>query len=305
MQRRKVVVLAGGVGGARLARGFDRVSDVNLTVIVNIGDDAWMHGVFVSADLDTVLYTLAGIEGPHGWGRADDTFNVMNESERLGVDSRFMLGDRDLAFNLLRTTMIESDRTLTEFAARARKVLGIRASVLPASDKRVATQVLLNGEWIGFQEYFVERAHHDQIEDVRFVGADESLPAPGVLDALRGADLTIIAPSNPILSIWPILAIPGIKEALKPAVAVSPLIGTQTVKGPAAANLEALGLGTGHSAVVAAYEKVVPGLVKKLVVHRSDANWSHPQVKSLSTNTLIGDPVEATRLAREVLEWGV
>ncbi|MFP4073566.1 MAG: 2-phospho-L-lactate transferase CofD family protein, partial [Actinomycetota bacterium] len=199
----KVVELSGGVGGARMARGLAAVPEVDLTVIVNVGDDASNHGLHISPDLDTVVYTLAGVEGPRGWGRADDTFTLNNELGRFGVDNTFQLGDRDLALKLFRTNELANGARLSDVTARIARAFDVSPTVLPATDEPLRTMVRTADGWLTFQEYFVKRGHRDEVVELRFDGAEDAAPAPGVLEAIRDADMVIIGPSNPLLSIWP------------------------------------------------------------------------------------------------------
>ena len=230
----KVVELSGGVGGARLARGLAQLPDVDLTVIVNVGDDSRVHGLHVSPDIDTVLYTLAGIEGPYGWGRAKDSFAFNSELARFGIDNSFALGDLDLALKVARTTWRESGETLTECTGRATVALGVEARVLPATNDIVSTTVQVDDGWISFREYFVTRRHQDRVLGLSYDGIEEANVPPEVEMAIRDADHVIIGPSNPPLSIWPILDIPGMRELLRDReiTAVSPLIGGRAGEGP-------------------------------------------------------------------------
>src|SRR5690606_37913852 len=198
----KVVELSGGVGGARLARGLDALPDIDLTVVVNVGDDERFHGLLVSADIDTVLYTLAGIEGPEGWARRDDTFAFNDELARYGVDNRFRIGDRDLALIVTRTARLAAGESLSKITADL-----ARAPVLPATDDTLRTEVRLDSGWTSFQDYFVIRRNRDEVREVAYRGAEDARPAPGVIESIEAADLVVIGPSNPPLSVWPILAV--------------------------------------------------------------------------------------------------
>ena len=268
----RVTVLAGGVGGARMARALAAVLPVErLTVVVNIGDDDDVYGVRVCADLDSVLHTLAGIEGPDGWGIAGDTFTVMDHLAALGADTTFRLGDRDLAGCLLRTSMLRAGRTLSEATAVLRRAVGVGVDVLPASDHDLRTRIkTASGQWLSFQEYFVHRGHRDTVSEVVFEGSTTSIPAPGAAEAIRDADVLIIAPSNPILSIWPTLAIPAIRRLVRDharVLAVSPLFAGRALKGPTAELLESHGFTPGNAGILQAYE----GLLSDLVIDTGDA----------------------------------
>ena len=259
-----VVLLSGGVGGARLARGFEALPDVNTTVVVNVGDDDTVYGLSVSPDVDTVLYTLAGLEGPHGWGRAGDTMVVMEHLSTFGVDTRFRLGDADAALNLYRTMRLAAGDPLHVITASLAENLGIRSRITPATNDVLRTEIrtATNG-WIPFQEYFVMRGHRDEVVELRFSGAEAATAAPEVVEAIGAADVLIITPSNPPLSIWPILAVRDLAEAARKAgrvMAVSPLFGGRALKGPADRVMASLGLPPGNAGVAAAYHGLVDDL---------------------------------------------
>lgn len=298
----KIVQLSGGVGGARLARGFAALPGVELTVVVNVGDDADNHGLHISPDIDTVVYTLAGIEGPHGWGRAGDTFALNEELARFGVDNSFQLGDRDLALKLYRTDRMRSGEALSVVTRAIARSFALRAEVLPVTDDPLRTSVRIDDGWVSFQEYFVGRGHRDEVLELRFEGSDGARPAPGVVESIDTSDRVVIGPSNPPLSIWPVLAIEAVRDAVKrhPNVAaVSPLIGGKTVKGPADRVMASLGLPPGNAGVAAAYE----GLIDRLVIHTTDSDdaASIAGIEVTVTNTLIADTEAASRLAAELL----
>ncbi|MEA1902068.1 MAG: 2-phospho-L-lactate transferase [Actinomycetota bacterium] len=299
----KIVELSGGVGGARMARGFAGLSDVDLTVVVNVGDDADNHGLAVSPDLDTVVYTLAGMEGPLGWGRAGDTFHTNDELARFGVDNTFRIGDRDLALKLYRTQCMHEGRSLSEATSDIVESFGIASAITPATDDLLRTEVRIDRDgWISFQEYFVKRQAQPEVLELRFAGAIEASPAPGVVEALAAADVVVIAPSNPPLSIWPILDIPRIRETVAShprVIAVSPLIGGKTVKGPADRVMASLGLPPGNEGVATAYE----GLIDTIVIDTHDAADMETLagLNVLVTDTLIKEGTHAERLARELV----
>jgi len=295
------VLLAGGVGGARGARSLRRVFDgEQFTVIGNVGDDDRIHGVHVSADLDTVVYTLAGIEGPHGWGIDGDSFTAMDQLEVLGVNTTFRLGDRDLATCLLRTGMLASGDTLTTITDQIRSAFGIDTRVLPATDDPVRTRVrIADGTWLPFQEYFVERGHRDRVVEIEYAGADHAVPAPGVAEAIAAADIVVIAPSNPPLSIAPIMAVQRIRQAVTEkdrVIAISPLFGGKALKGPADRVMESLGYPAGNAGVLAAYE----GLISDLVIDIgdvSDMQTLSTSVRIHAIDTRLGSEDEAHRFA--------
>ena len=267
---RRVALLSGGVGGARLARGFEHLEDVESTVVVNVGDDDTFYGWSVSPDVDTVLYTLAGQEGPHGWGRVGDTSMLMGHLADLGVDTRFRIGDADAALNLYRTMRLRDGDPLHAVTADLAAMMGVRSTVIPATDDRLRTEVRTGpGHWMSFQEYFVLRGHRDDVAEVRFAGEATARPAPGVLEAIADADAVVIAPSNPPLSVWPILAVREIATVVREArrvMAVSPLFGGRALKGPADRVLTSLGFPPGNAGVAAAY----PGLIRDLFIDSID-----------------------------------
>lgn len=301
----RVALLSGGVGGARAARGFAAIlSPADLTVIVNVGDDDRIHGVHVSADLDTVVYTMAGREGPHGWGLSGDSFQVMDRLASFGVDTTFRLGDADLATCLARTVALDAGEPLSATTTRIAATLGVEHPVVPATDHPVRTRVCIpGGRWLAFQEYFVMRGHQDEVTAIRFEGADEAAPAPGVIEAILSADTVVIAPSNPPLSVWPILAVSGIRQAVEAAdrvVAVSPLFAGAALKGPADKVMASLGLPPGNAGVLAAYED----LLTDLVVDRGDAGdvgRLSGAVAVHALDTRITDVEASARLAREIM----
>jgi LPPG:FO 2-phospho-L-lactate transferase len=289
-----------------MARGLAAVlSGPDLTVVVNVGDDDRMYGLHVSADLDTVLYTLAGMEGRHGWGIDGDSHRVMAALQAIGVDTTFRVGDRDLAHCLWRTGRLDAGERLSVCTAELAASLGVMTRVLPASDDPVRTRVRISTEeWLAFQEYFVLRGHGDEVSAVEYSGADEAAPSPGVLEAIAEASIVIIAPSNPPLSIWPILAVPGIRSALAArdrVVAVSPLFSGKALKGPADRVMASLGLPPGNAGVAAAYE----GLITDLVVDigdEGDVTALEGDIRVHAVDTRIGDAAAGRRFASWLLE---
>jgi len=257
-----------------MARALRSVVDPGfLTVVVNVGDDTERYGVHVSADPDTVLYTLADEVGPHGWGRANDTFVSMDELTELGFDTSFRLGDKDLALCLARTTLLEGGMPLSDVTAVLARRFGIDdLTLLPATNDALRTWLQTDAdEWIDFQEYFVARQHADEVSAIAYHGAAEAVPSPGVVDAIAASDTLVIAPSNPPLSIWPILAIDAIRDAVQThgrTVAVSPLFGGQPLKGPADRVMSGIGLPGGNRGVLAAYD----GLIETLLVDAADSD---------------------------------
>jgi LPPG:FO 2-phospho-L-lactate transferase len=299
----KVVVLAGGLGGSRLARGLAETIDPgDLTIVGNVGDDVEILGLHVSPDLDTILYTLAGrLDETKGWGRAQETWNALDTVTELGGESWFRLGDLDLGVHLVRTQALRAGEPLSLVTARLAIAFGLEPRLLPATDDRLRTWLDTPAGELPFQEWFVARGHRDEVDGVRFEGAEAAGPAPGVLDALQSADLVAIAPSNPFVSIGPILAVAAIREALEqrtaPVVAVSPLIGGHAVRGPAGRMLSRLRGGTGPQQVTDCYE----GLLDALVIDEADAA-EEAGVRTIVTRTLMEDAEGRRRVAEAVLE---
>jgi len=296
----RVALLSGGVGGARFARGLvAAIEPADVTVIGNVGDDLEVLGLAVSPDVDSLLYALAGLnDEERGWGRAGETWNALETVSTLGGEDWFSLGDRDLGLHLVRTQALRTGRSLSAVTAQLARALGIETRILPATDDELRTWIDTPAGSFSFQEWFVARGHRDEVEAVRFVGTAE--PAPGVVEALREADLIVIAPSNPYVSIWPILAVPKIQGALRqrevPCVAVSPLIGGRAVKGPADRMLARLAGGTTPAHVASCYE----GLIDALVVDTADPTGPLA-VRAVVTSTLMTDLPASRRLAEAVL----
>jgi len=299
----KVVVLSGGVGGARFVQGLvAAVEPGDVTVIGNVGDDVEVLGLHGSPDLDSILYALAGLnDEERGWGRADETWRALETVGELGGENWFQLGDLDLGLHLVRTQALRSGEPLSIVTGRLAAALGIETHVLPATDDRLRTWIETPAGEFPFQEWFVARGHRDEVDAVRFEG--EAAPAPGTLDALEEAELLLVAPSNPYVSIGPILAVAAIREALAarhvPAVAVSPLIGGRAVKGPADRMLARLAGGTSPAHVAGRYS----GLIDALVVDEADADDLDglADVRPIVTRTLMSDPEARKRLAEAAL----
>ena len=299
----RVVVLSGGVGGARFVQGLvDVIEPREVTVIGNVGDDVEVLGLHVSPDLDSILYALAGLnDEERGWGRADETWRALETVGALGGEDWFRLGDLDLGLHLVRTQALRSGEPLSAVTLRLAEALGIEARVLPATDDRLRTWLTTPAGEFPFQEWFVARGHRDEVDAVRFEGEAEA--APGVLEALDEAELLLVAPSNPYVSIGPILAVPEIREALAgrraPAVAVSPLIGGHAVRGPADRMLRRLAGGTSPAHVASTYS----GLIDALVVDEADADDLDGlgDVRPIVTRTLMSDPDARRRLAEAAL----
>lgn len=277
-----------------MARALSRVvAPERLTVIVNVGDDDFIYGVHVAADLDTVTYTLAGIEGPQGWGIGGDTFRVMDEMADRGVDTTFRLGDRDLATCLYRTMRLRAGAPLSTVTRELAASVGVTNRILPATDDPVRTMVdLIDGTTLSFQDYFVRRQHRDVVAAVEYVGIETCRSAPGVLEAIRTSDLVVVAPSNPPLSIWPILEVPGVRDAVSDAtrvVGVSPLFGGKALKGPAEQVMASLGLSPGTAGVLTAYRDLLDILVVD-AADAADEDLSTPATRVVAHDTRIIDP---------------
>ena len=298
-----VTVLSGGVGGARFVRGLvDVLGAPAVTVIANVGDDLEVLGLQVSPDIDSILYALAGLgDEERGWGRAGETWNALETVAALGGEAWFRLGDRDLGLHVLRTAALRAGEPLSAVTHRIAANLGVETRLLPATDDRLRTWVETPAGAFAFQEWFVRRGYRDEVDAVRFEGADAASPAPGVLDAIAAADLLLVAPSNPYVSIWPILAVEPIRTALGerrvPAVAVSPLVGGRAVKGPADRMLARMAGGTSPAHVASCY----PGLIDALVIDASDSDEGL-EVRAVVTRTLMEGADGRRRVATAALE---
>jgi LPPG:FO 2-phospho-L-lactate transferase len=304
-----LVALAGGVGAARFLRGAVAVVPPgDVTAVVNTGDDVVLHGLHVSPDIDTVTYTLAGVvHAEQGWGLAGETWAVMDALDRFGPGlTWFRLGDRDLATHLYRTQRLRDGATLSAVTAEVAAAYGVAARILPMSDQRVETRLAVAGEGeVGFQEYFVRRRHAVPVRSVRFEGAGAARPAPGVLEAVAAARTAVICPSNPVVSIGPILAVPGVAEALAArrdrVVAVSPIVGGRALKGPADRLMAELG----HEVSVVGVARLYREVAGTLVVDEADAALA-PAVEAAGVRcvvapTVMHTAVEAAALAKLVL----
>ena len=293
-----VVVLAGGTGGAKLARGMLDVAGPELVVVANTGDDVEIHGGHVSPDPDLVTFWLADRIDERGWGLRGDTFAVMDGLRELGEDVWFNLGDRDLALCVRRARRLAEGARLTEAIDEARRAYGVAARVLPASDDPVRTRVRAAGRWWPFQEFMIRHRAQGPVEGVEFAGAAEATVTPEVLDALAGARAIVIGPSNPVISIGPMLAMPGLREALAtaaaPVVAVSPLVAGEVLKGPTGAFMEHAGQPLSADGVAGIYGGLIDGLVAD---ERADG------VPTLETDVHMDDAAARRRVARETLAF--
>lgn len=302
-----ILALTGGTGGAKLIEGLAAELDADeLTIVCNTADDTLVHGLYVSPDLDTITYTLAGLIDPdQGWGLRNDTFAVLQQLGQLGVETWFKLGDRDLALHIRRTQLINEGLKLSEVTDQLRRALGIKPKILPMSDEKVQTRVNTPQGEISFQEFFVKEHWTREVTGIHFAGVEQSQPAPGVLEAMRRAEGVIVCPSNPITSIGPILAVPGIRSALAalevPVVGVSPLIGATAISGPAHKLMLACGYDPSSLGVARHYGDILD----RLFIAAEDQNLAS-SIQDLSIGPVCTDIRMMTandkrRLAAEVL----
>lgn len=303
-----IVALAGGVGAAKLLRGLVKVvPPQKLTIIGNVGDDCELYGLHISPDLDIIMYTLAGIvDEAKGWGVIGDTFHCLEMLERLGFETWFKLGDRDLAIHIARTKMLREGYTLSQVTAKLCRMLKVEAKLIPMSDDPVRTKVQSGKLLLDFQEYFVKRGTMDEVTNVFFEGAEMAKPAPGVIEAIMEAECILICPSNPILSIAPILSISAIKRALEiskaPIIGVSPIVGGKALKGPADKVMKSMGFEASAYGVAKFYGK----LLKYFIIDELDVEHAKRiekiGIKVTVTNTLMKTLEDAIRLAKVVME---
>jgi LPPG:FO 2-phospho-L-lactate transferase len=295
-----VVLLAGGTGGAKLARGLLDVAGAGLTVIANTGDDIEIHGGHVSPDPDLVTFWLADRIDERGWGLRDDTFTVMEGLRAVGEDVWFNLGDRDLALCIARARRLAAGESLTEVTDDLRMALGVRATVLPMSDDPVRTWIKTRGRWEPFQEFMIRDRAEGPIGDVEFRGAAAAAPSQEALAAIAGAGAVIVGPSNPVISIGPILALPGMREALRdcpgPVLAVSPLVGGRSLKGPTEAFLAWAGQPPSSDGIVELYAGLLDGLV---------ADERASDLPTLETDVAMPDAAGRRRVAQETLQFAL
>jgi LPPG:FO 2-phospho-L-lactate transferase len=304
-----VVLLAGGVGGAKLAHGLQARLGSRLVVVVNTADDVERHGLLVSPDHDTVMYTLAGIANREwGWGIEGETFAAAGMLERYGEDSWFRLGDRDLATHIVRTGRLARGDRATDISRALQRSLGVEAVILPMTDARVRTEVLADDGWLEFQDYFVRRHQEPDVRDLRFTGIEDAVATPEVEAAFEAAEAIVIAPSNPFVSVRPILAVAGVEAGLQTArsrgvqvVAVSGIVGGKALKGPADRMLASLG----HEASALGVARQYVGVADVFVLDALDA-WQADEVEALGmravvTDTVMTDDAARERLASEVL----
>jgi LPPG:FO 2-phospho-L-lactate transferase len=303
-----IVVFTGGTGGAKLVQGLQQViAPEDLTVIVNTGDDIEWWGLHVSPDIDSVLYGLSDLlSKERGWGVDGDSFRCLERMKQLGQPSWFSLGDLDLATHLTRSAMLRAGKSLSRTTAELASKMGIRTRVLPMSDDRVSTLLDTAKGTLTFQEYFVRERHQVVVQRVRFEGAHRAHPAPGVIESIEAAEAIVFAPSNPVTSIGPILAVPGIRDALRrakaPVAAVSPIVGGEAVSGPASALMKMMGWESGIAGVAKAYEDFLNVLVADRADEAAASSVRAADLRVVCTNTIMKSMDDKRELARFTLE---
>ncbi len=303
MKGARITALAGGTGSVKLVRGLYTINRSTLTVIVNVGDNVWMHGLYVCPDIDTIVYGLAGIlDQPRGWGVKDDTFNFQKQLASLGEETWFQLGDRDLATHVWRTMRLRKGATVSEITKALCERFSIEAKVIPVTNEFVETRVVADHEEMHLQEFWVKRRGRDTVTRIKYFRAAKAQPAPEVLDAIGSADLVIICPANPISSIGPILAVPGVRRALSrtsaKVLAVSPIIGSNPVSGPAGTFMKAMKIEVSPLGVALFYRS----FLDEMVLHISDRNLAPRMtgigVKPKITDVLMRSAEDEIRLAK-------
>ncbi len=302
-----IVVLTGGTGGAKLIEGLAaEIEPAELTIICNTGDDCVFHGLNISPDIDTITYTLAGLsDSEKGWGIKGDTFVALEQLRRLGNDAWFNLGDKDLATHITRTRLLREGRTLSEVTDHLRRLLGVNSTILPMSDQQIETRVMTPQGEISFQEFFVKEHWSREVSAVRFSGAEDSQPAPGVIAAILHAEAIMVCPSNPITSIGPILAVPGVRAALiessATVVGVSPMIGAAAISGPAHKLMAA----SGYEACTLGVAQCYGDFLDTLLIANEDRSFipaiERLQVKAVASDIRMPNLTAKRRLARELL----
>ncbi len=303
-----ITCLAGGVGAARFLEGLARiVPPERITVIVNTADDLQYLGLHVSPDIDSVIYALAGIaDVEKGWGIQQDSYNCLEQLAKYSAETWFRIGDRDFATHLLRTAFLQQGFTLSEVTEKMRSTLGVKVTILPMTDDPVATKIKTPDRTLEFQEYFVKRRFQDKVEDVTYQGASNATPAPGVLSAIDKAELIILCPSNPILSIGPILALPDIRKAVAKTrakiVGISPIVGGRSIKGPLDRMMENLGLEVSPFGVAKLYKGLMRGYVIDEVDRSISPKIEEIGMKVISTRTIMDSQEAKVRLAEETLK---
>lgn len=299
--------MAGGVGGSKLLIGLqDALAPGALTAIINTADDASMYGVYVSPDVDIVTYWLSGLaDTGRGWGLKDDTFNVVDGFERLGADTWFRLGDADLATCLFRTNRMAAGATLSAVTDEIRRALGVRTRILPMSDDPVRTRIVTeDGRTLEFQEYFVKERQEPPVREIRFAGIGDAKPAPGVIEAIRDARRVILCPSNPVVSLAPMLTLAGVRDALREhpdVVAVSPIVGGRAVKGPADKMLATVGAEVSAAGVAGLYADFCNTFVLDNIDRADIASVERLGMRAVALDTLMVDRGRSADLAQALL----
>ena len=303
-----LVVLTGGTGGAKLIQGLSlEIKPGELVIVCNTADDFVLHGLSISPDLDTITYTLAGIgDTSKGWGIKEDTFQVLECLGRYGGESWFQLGDRDLATHITRSALLRDGLRLSQVTEHIRKALGVKTTIIPMSDDRIETKIVTPRGEISFQEYFVRNKWTDEVKEVSLAGVENSLAAPGVIDAIQEATAVVLCPSNPVTSIGPILAVPGVRKSLKetdvPVVAVSPIIRDVPVSGPAHKLMAATGMEVSALGVAKAYADFLDVILVAPEDRDLHGKIENLGVKPVATHIRMDSLTEKRRLAREILQ---
>jgi LPPG:FO 2-phospho-L-lactate transferase len=302
------VALAGGVGGAKLARGLAKLlPSKKLMIIGNTGDDLELYSLHISPDLDILTYTLAGIvDEAKGWGIAGDTFHCLQALEKLGAETWFKLGDKDLATHMQRTSILRNGLTLSQATAKLCKALNVKVKIVPMSDDPVRTKIISGTRTLDFQEYFVKNRTRDKVTDVVYAGAEKAEPSPSVVEAIRTAERIVLCPSNPILSIGPILAVNPIREELRktkaPVVGVSPIVAGKTIRGPADKIMRSLG----HRATVLGVAELYKDFLSHFIIDEADKKEELQieklDIKVTETNTIMKNAADSIRLSETVLD---
>lgn len=302
-----LVLLTGGTGGAKLVQGVcHEVDPAGVTIICNTADDFILHGLYISPDLDTILYTLAGLsDATKGWGVKDDTFTVLTQLENLGGETWFKLGDKDIATHITRTRLLREGFTLAAVTERLRKTFSIQSTILPMSNDRIESRVETSESEISFQEYFVKQRWRPEVKQVFYGGIEHSRPAPGVLQAISGASGIVICPSNPVTSIGPILAVPGVLDTLKkvtaPVVAISPILGELAISGPAHKLMAATGMEPSAFGVAKAYADFLDVIVVDHQDKDPSANMVELGIEVVRSSIIMNSLADKRRLARQAL----
>ena len=296
---KKVTYISGGVGGAKFAKGLNRIKDIDLTILVNTGDDEHIHGVFLSPDIDTVIYNLAGIEGEFGWGVKNDKFTVNNELKKF-YDMDFRIGDTDLATNLYRSQMINQGKTLTEITKNIKNKFELSCEIIPMSDDKISTKLITKtNKKLDFQEYFVEKKGKPRIKNILYEGSRLAKVNEATISKIRSSDLVIIGPSNPLLSIGPILSLSKLKKELishKNVIIISPFIAKDAIKGPSKKNFEDMGF----SPDIGGIKKYYKNIGNKYIVHFGE---SDKKMNTVEENILFKKIKDSESLARKILNY--